>query len=211
MATIPLRTASAPRSVEEIREETGLVMRAREGDEGAFRELFHRYAGRVYSVACGILHDATLSQDVLQEVFIRVFRSIDRFDSGRNFYTWLYQITINLSIDFLRRKARQKATAIEELGESAGADPTPEPTVAASREETSLRVRQVLDMLPLKYRVVLALRDLEGFSCEEISELMQCKNATVRWRIHQARKIFRRLWEGEEAGSQKGWGDDDEL
>lgn len=202
---------SAPRAPERMeqtnvrdKDEALLIKRCQEGDEYCFEKLFQKYQRRTYVLAYNILNDYELAKDVVQEAFVRVFRNICRFDASKNFYTWLYQIVVNLSIDFLRKRSNSKAASLEDLGDLAMAkgrgDRRPQgPVGSVSRKETSDRVRQVLNLLPPKYKVVLTLRDIEGFSSEEIAQVVQAKNSTIRWRIHQARKMFKALWNGEGA------------
>lgn len=202
------------RSQQEILDEKTTIRSCQEGDERSFQKLFEKYQRRIYAVAYNIVSDLELAKDVVQEAFVRVFKNIRRFDATKNFYTWLYQIVVNLSIDFLRKRASQRAAPLDELGD--GVRPEPKlggPDEVASREELKKKVRDCLDLLPGKYKVVLTLRDIEGFSCEEITEIVQCKNSTVRWRIHHARKLFKALWCGEgvdprELGERS---EDDEL
>jgi RNA polymerase sigma-70 factor (ECF subfamily) len=202
------------RTPAEIQDEKRLIRECQEGVEPSFQKLFEKYQRRAYAVAYNILNDAELAKDVVQEAFIRVFKNIRRFDATKNFYTWLYQIVVNLSIDFLRKRASSKAAPLDELGDgvkTSAAKPGG-PADLASRDELKKRVREMLDLLPGKYKVVLALRDIEGFSCEEISEIVHCKNSTVRWRIHQARKLFKSLWNGEGVSLKDYYeGNDDDL
>lgn len=185
------------------REEKEIIRRCQQGDEAAFRTLFDRYQRRGYAVSYNILNDAELARDVIQEAFIRVFKNIQKFDASRNFYTWLYQIVVNLSIDFLRKRSSTKAAPLDELGDGVQtARRRTGPVDTFSKEDTKRRVRETLDSLPPRYKAVLTLRDIEGFSCEEISEIVHCKNSTVRWRIHQARKLFRAVWDGEGAPNE---------
>ena len=175
--------------------EVSLLQKCQQGREDAFRELMERYQRRVYWIAFNMLGNYESAKEVSQEAFIRVFRNIARFDVRKNFYTWLYQITVNLSIDRLRKASHAKAVDIDGLGGLA--DPGPrDPADAGERTETRQRVHLFLDRLPPKYKAVLTLRDIQGFSCEEISEIVGCTNATVRWRLHRARKLFKALWEG---------------
>lgn len=199
------------------RDETLLIRRCQEGDEYCFEKLFQKYQRRACVLAYNILNDYELAKDVVQEAFVRVFRNIRRFDASRNFYTWLYQIVVNLSIDFLRKRSSSKAASLEDLGDLAmlrgRGDQRPRgPAGSLSRKEVADRVRRVLSLLPLKYKVVLMLRDIEGFSSEEIAHVVQAKNSTIRWRIHQARKMFKALWNGEGADVKRyldGSEDDD--
>ncbi len=190
--------ATSQRTPAEIQEERNLIRQCQNGGETAFQKLFEKHQRRAYAVAYNIVSDFELAKDVVQEAFIRVFKNIRKFDATKNFYTWLYQIVVNLSIDYLRKRASSRAAPLDELGDGA---PTKMkfggPADSASKDELKKRVHEMLEQLPGKYKVVLALRDIEGFSCEEISEIVHCKNSTVRWRIHQARKLFKTLWNGE--------------
>ena len=179
--------------------EVALIRKCQEGREDAFRELVEKYQRRVYWIAYNMLSNYDTAREISQEAFIRVFRNIARFDVGRNFYTWLYQITVNLSIDRMRKLSHGKTVDIDGIGGLE--DPGPrDPALAGERTETRRRVHQALDLLPPKYKAVLTLRDIQGFSCEEISEIVGCTNATVRWRLHRARKLFKTLWEGKRVG-----------
>lgn len=174
--------------------EVELIRGCQQGGGEAFRELMERYQRRVYWIARNIVNNGESAREISQEAFIRVFRNIARFDVKKNFYTWLYQITVNLSIDRLRKLSHAKTVGIEEVG--AVAEKRLDPAQSGEREEHRRRVHRTLDRLPPKYKAVLTLRDIQGFSCKEIAEIVDCTNATVRWRLHRARKLFRALWEG---------------
>ncbi len=179
-------------------EEGKLIKRCQSGDQVAFKKLFERYQQKIYIASYNILGDHDIARDVVQETFVRVFKNIKNFNRGKHFYTWLYQIAINVSIDFLRKRARNRET---------GADvtiydkDTKTPTRCIVLQETKDKVRQIISMLPDKYKIVLALRDIQGLSCEEIAEIIGCKSITARWRIYQARKIFKALWTDTQPGN----------
>ncbi len=175
--------------------EVALIRKVQLGDPDAFRELMDKYQRRTYWIAFHMLNNYDTAREISQEAFIRVFRNIARFDVKKNFYTWLYQICVNLCIDRMRKVSHGKTVDIDGLGGLA--DPgRKDPADQEERAETRRRVHQLLDRLPPKYKAVLTLRDINGFSCEEISEIVGCTNATVRWRLHRARRLFRALWEG---------------
>jgi len=178
--------------------ERELIRRLQKGDEEAFRELVNRYEKRAYWVAYNMVHSHEEARDIIQEAFLRVFRSIDRFNLKMNFYTWLYQIVMNLSIDRIRRHAIFRTASLESIGDRCDAQEAPD----ASIERVELRetVRRVLDRLPPKYKAVITLRDIEGLSCKEIAEIVGCTHATVRWRLHRARLIFRKLLDKDKRG-----------
>jgi RNA polymerase sigma-70 factor (ECF subfamily) len=175
--------------------EVELLKRCQLGREDAFCELVDKYQRRTYWIAFNMVGNYETAKEISQEAFVRVFRNLARFDVKKNFYTWLYQIVVNLSIDQLRKASHAKTVDLEGMGGLA--DPGPrDPAESGERIETRRRVHLALDRLPPKYKAVLTLRDINGLSCEEISEIVGCTNATVRWRLHRARKLFKALWEG---------------
>lgn len=174
--------------------EIGLLRQCQEGKEEAFRELVERYQRRTYWIAHNLLNNYEIAQDVSQEAFLRVFRHLERFDLQKNFYTWLYQIVVNLCIDHLRKQARNRTADLDDLG--GVADDSNGPPERGAKTELRRRVHKTLDRLPPKYKVILTLRDIQGFSCEEIAQIVGCTNATVRWRLHRARKLFKAVWDG---------------
>ncbi|MBI4566742.1 MAG: sigma-70 family RNA polymerase sigma factor [Planctomycetes bacterium] len=175
--------------------EVDLIQRCQKGHEGAFRELMERYQRRTYWIAHNMLNNYDLAQDISQEAFIRVFRNLRNFDVKKNFYTWLYQIVVNLCIDHLRKMSHGRTVDLDEVG-GLPDDEKRNPHEESGRAELRGRVQKTLDRLPPKYKAVIMLRDIQGFSCEEISEIVGCTNATTRWRLHRARKLFKALWTG---------------
>ncbi len=180
------------------------IRAAQTGDQDAFAALVAQYQGRAYWVAFGLLNDAEESRDVVQEAFLRVYRSLERFDFAQNFYTWLYRIVVNLSIDRLRRVSRVRSVALDDVAEPA-APSAQEAAPGRSIEvgETSKDIRAVLDTLPPRYRTVMVLRELNGLSCKEIAGIVNSSHATVRWRLHMARKYFKAAWERRERQAQR--------
>ena len=174
-------------------DEAGLIERARDGDAAAFRVLVERYQERAFWVSRGMVGNDEDARDVAQEAFVRVFRSLDRFDLRMRFYTWLYQIVVNLSIDHLRRASKRRGLPLEVVGDVAG-ELTAEYAGLAGGELKE-RIQRVLDELPPKYKAVMVLSDLEGIGAREIAEMTGTTHATVRWRHHRARKLFREAWE----------------
>jgi RNA polymerase sigma-70 factor (ECF subfamily) len=174
--------------------EIELIKKCQEGREEAFRELVEKYQRRVYSIAWHLLSNYDTAREISQEVFLRVFRNIARFDVQKNFYTWIYQITVNLCIDRMRKLSHGKTVDIDGVGGLASPGPR-DLSESCERTETRRRVRQALDRLPPNYKAVLTLRDILGHSCEEISEIVGCTGATVRWRLFRARQLFKGVWE----------------
>ena len=171
-----------------------LVEDARLGDREAFGHLVLRYERRLLRVIERFVHDADLSEDLAQEVFLRVYERLDQYDSSRRFGPWLFRIGVNVTLDHLRRRKRRIWGM---LFTDAHRDRWPDPPTADRREELDLQqeVRQVIEQLPEKYRIVLVLRDLEGFSTSEIAAILSRREATIRWRLAEARNRFQTIWE----------------
>jgi RNA polymerase sigma-70 factor (ECF subfamily) len=188
-------------------EEYALLVRCRARDAQAFAAIVERYHERAFWVAYQLIGDVHEARDLVQEAFLRVFRAIDSFELGKNFFTWMYRIVSNLAIDHLRRSSHRSAVSLDSQLEIAG--PQTGPVVKLAAEELSQAVRTVLDLLPPRYRDVLVMRDLLDLTCKEIGLITGTKHATVRWQLHQARKLFRDAWDGEDATIQEH--DDDAL
>jgi RNA polymerase sigma-70 factor (ECF subfamily) len=138
--------------------------------------------------------DYELARDLAQETFLRVYERIDQFDPSRRFGPWLFRIGVNLTLDYLRKRKRRGRFA---LFSESPASRTPDPAVADPRAglDITQEVQAVLEQLPDKYRSVLVLRDLENFSTSEIAAIMNRKEATIRWRLAEARGRFQKIWQ----------------
>jgi RNA polymerase sigma-70 factor (ECF subfamily) len=190
--------AIAPQAQREVRrldrEEVALIQACQKGSEEAFRTLVERYQRRTYWIAYNMLGNYDLAADISQEAFLRVYKAINRFDLQRNFYTWLYQIVVNLCIDHMRKESGGRAARLDDVAEPPDVDARPADAGVESQEVREA-VHRVLAKLPHNYKTVLVLRDLQGMTCEEIAEVVGANNATVRWRLHIARKMFKDAWE----------------
>ena len=169
------------------------IQRIIAGDPDAFRPLVEHYQDRVFRIALGVIGNREEAWDVSQEAFLRVHRSLHRFQLGQSFYTWLYRIVVNLSIDALRKRSQDRTVALEESGECVGVDCPPETDL--HQQELREKVQTVLALLPPRYRAVLVLKDIEELGCWEIARVVGCTHATARWRLHKARKLFKETWE----------------
>ncbi|MFG0294788.1 MAG: RNA polymerase sigma factor [Maioricimonas sp. JB045] len=171
-----------------------LVDEARRGNQDAFGELVLRYERRLLRVIMRFVRDPDLAEDLAQETFIRAFERLDQFDPSRRFGPWLFRIGVNLTLDYLRKRKRRVWTA---LFTDSGSERWPDPAVADPRRQIELQqeIHRVIDQLPERYRTVLVLRDLENFSTSEIAAILSRKEATVRWRLAEARSRFQQLWE----------------
>jgi RNA polymerase sigma-70 factor, ECF subfamily len=170
-----------------------LIEEARRGDQSAFGVLVRRYEGRLIGVLRRFVHDYELSRDLAQETFLRTYERLEQFDPSRRFGPWLFRIGVNLALDFLRKKKRRVWPVLFSEGRAEKSlDPaTPDPRKNLDLEQ---EVRQVLEAIPEKYRTVLVLRDLENFSTSEIAAILHRKEATIRWRLAEARLKFQEVW-----------------
>ncbi len=187
-----LPLAGAPAAAPEVTD-VDLVRQVLAGSEVAFAEVVDRYQQKAFWIAFHVLGRVEDARDVTQEAFVRVFRSLHRFDFERNFYTWFYRIVMNLAIDQLRRAGTARAANLDDCAQFLeGDEDTTEP---AQTNETRGLVWQVLKSMDGKFKSVLVLRDIHGMSCREIAPILQVTHATVRWRLHRGRQIFREHWD----------------
>lgn len=157
-----------------------LVARFRAGEEAAVREVHQRYGGAVRTVARSMLSDPELVAEVVQQTFIKAWRSASSFDESREFAPWLYAIARRTAIDVLRREKRMPPTAPDE--DVAG------PSVSFERIWETWEIRQAVDDLPPGEREVVRLCNLEGFTHEEVADRLGIPAGTVKSRSARAYK-----------------------
>ncbi len=177
--------------------EARLVNNARSGDQEAFGSLVQRYERRVLKVIRRFVPDVDLAQDLMQESFLRAYERLEQFDPSRRFGPWLFRLAVNLTYDHLRKVRRRGRWS---LFSEAGDGHAPDPAAADPRSDQDLaqEVHMVLEQIPEAYRTVLVLRDLEGFCTSEVAAVTERSEATIRWRLAEARKMFREAWERRE-------------
>jgi RNA polymerase sigma-70 factor, ECF subfamily len=176
-------------------DEAELIERARKGDTGAFGILVDRYQRRVVGVAMAVVHSQEDALELAQESFVRAFENLNKFESRSSFSTWLYRITANIAIDFRRRERRhptmrgeEAETEIQKLPSNVG-----DSFKEAQRGEMSRRIKDALDQLTPEHRAAILLREVEGLSYDEISDVLQCPRGTVMSRLHYARNHLREI------------------
>lgn len=169
-----------------------LVAAALAGDNEAFRHLIQRYEKRTFWLARGMLRNDEDARDVAQDAFLRVHRSLAKFDQALKFEHWLKRIVINLCIDSLRKRKRRSSVDLESVAEVEGRPRGPDVLEAS---ELKGRVAATLDQLPPVYRAVMVLRDLQGVDAKKAAEITGVTHGTLRWRHHRARQLFREAWE----------------
>lgn len=171
-----------------------LIDAARKGSQEAFEGLVNKYERRLRSVVKRFVFDPDNVDDLVQETFFRVYQRLHQFDPARRFGPWLFQIGVNLCLDFHRRRRRR---IWGRLFSQAAKETVYDPPQVDPREQTELQqeVRAVLEQVPEKFRIVVILRDLENFSTSEIAAILKRKEATIRWRLGEGRLHFQALWE----------------
>lgn len=179
----------------EIDDDFSLIKRFIEGDETTFRTLVYRHKEKVRNIVYLTMNYSDSVDDIAQEVFITVYKNLKYFRFESQFTTWLYRITINKCRDHLRKlKIRNIFTPVKDIEEVHGYNHINE------NMDIPDIVRKAISKLPEKLRVPLLLKDIEGFSYQEIADTVQCEIGTVKSRIFRARESLRNIlkpYEGE--------------
>lgn len=172
-----------------------LIARAQEGDSHSFDLLVRRYQRKIYFLAYRMVKNHDAADDVAQETFIKAYFAIKSFRIGYSFYTWLYRICVNLSINFLKRQKlvipesqfEEQVSPLEK--EASGADPSSQ----LALKEIESKIEKAIDSLPPKYKAVLVLRLYEDMSYEEIAETLKISAGTVMSRLFRARERMQEM------------------
>ena len=184
-------------------EEAEAIATLQAKDPEAMERLVHDHAHRIYGAILRLVHDPDEAQSLVQETFLQAFRSLDAFRGHSKVSTWLYGIAMNVTRDHLRKKTRQRRVLSEQHlawlqpyytwrgthAERAAWDPE---RMMEKRERARL-VREAIDQLPERYRIVLTMRDLEELSTAEVAEALSISEGSVRVRLHRARNALRKL------------------
>jgi RNA polymerase sigma-70 factor (ECF subfamily) len=177
-----------------------LVDQARKGDQDAFRGLVERYQRKAFAVALGIVRDRDDANDICQEAFLRAYRGLERFDGDAQFFTWLYRILHNLSIDHIRRRSFQ-ASSLDDADKAApiaDASPEADPSRRIDRQRLCARLDDALAQLTPVHRAVIMLREVQGLSYQEIADTVGCSIGTVMSRLFHARRKLLKAIEANE-------------
>jgi RNA polymerase sigma-70 factor (ECF subfamily) len=180
-----------------------LVSRSQQGNTAAFEELVSRYRGKVYGLVYGMARNDQDAQDLCQETFIRAWQSLGRFRGQSSFYTWLYRIATNLTIDKVRRKQRSPFVEFDGRSQSDSDEPrmpeavtTNRPSDDAQRSDIRVAIDNAMEKLTPEHRAVVLLKDFEGLEYKEIAKIVGCSPGTVMSRLFYARRHLQRLLKG---------------
>jgi RNA polymerase sigma-70 factor (ECF subfamily) len=160
-----------------------VIRRAQRGDTAAFAQIVDEFQTPIFNYVLRLVRDHGLAEDLTQEIFLRVYQRLGRYSFRSKFSTWLFQVAKNRVVDELRSRERRPQAATDlEFVPVAVSDPPVE------RIATIAALWRAVEALPLDLRMSLLLRDVTGFTYEEIAEILETTLATVKWRIYQARE-----------------------
>jgi RNA polymerase sigma-70 factor, ECF subfamily len=179
------------------REDSELVRSCLEGNVDDFRGLVEKYQQRIYMVVYGIVLNREEARDLTQEVFLKAYRSLEKFKGNSQFYTWLYRIAFNLSLDAKRKIANRVQVEYDDSLSIANSENhyrgrASRPDRVALRKELYDRILRGLETLSDEQRTAIILREWEGHSYDEISKIMNCSTGTVMSRLHYAREKLKK-------------------
>ena len=176
-------------------DELALVQRCRDGDLGAFEELYRTHAGRLYSVAVRLLGNPADAEDLLQEIFLAAHRKLDTFRGEAALGTWLYRLATNLCLDHLRSRTGRSNQMTDSLEDETGLFDTATAGLA-EQTVTKMDLERALARLPEGCRAAFVLHDVEGLEHREVAEILGIAEGTSKSQVHKARFKLRTLLAG---------------
>lgn len=194
IASAPYNTPATPRPVEPV-DERALVTSAKQGDLSAYDELVRLYQERIYATIYHMTANHEDSNDLAQESFIKAYRALKSFKGDSSFFTWVYRIAINKTINFLKQRKKRVQMSLNDLDFNAEHDPDLIALISDKTPRRDLNLTELQEklneaMLKLSevHRLVVTLHDVQGLSHDEISRIMDCNTGTVRSRLFYARQ-----------------------
>jgi len=168
---------------------TALVTAAKAGDQRAFEALVRRYRKRIFALALHLIGSASEADDITQDVFLNAYRALPAFEGRSQFFTWVYRMTVNRSLNARRDRARRSEDGDDPRLELAVAvDAHSNPGRAAELRQTYARLLRALDALPADMRTTVILVSLQGMSHGEVAVVQNVREGTIAWRMHEARR-----------------------
>jgi RNA polymerase sigma-70 factor, ECF subfamily len=169
---------------------TALVAAAKAGDARAFEALVSRYRKRIFALALHITRSASEADDIAQDVFLKAFRALAEFEGRSQFFTWVYRMTVNRSLNVRRDRARRGENMLDDprLELAVAVDARSDPAREAELRQTYARLLRALDSLPVDMRTTVILVSLQGLSHGEVAVVQKVSEGTIAWRMHEARR-----------------------
>jgi RNA polymerase sigma-70 factor (ECF subfamily) len=168
---------------------SSLVDAAKAGDQRAFEALVRRYRKRIFALALHITRSASEADDITQDVFLKAYRALAEFEGRSQFFTWVYRMTVNRSLNARRDRARRGEEPDDPRLELAIAvDARSNPARATELRQTYARLLRALDGLPVDMRTTVILVSLQGLSHGEVAVVQNVSEGTIAWRMHEARR-----------------------
>ncbi|AKJ65179.1 RNA polymerase sigma factor [Kiritimatiella glycovorans] len=174
-----------------------LVRRVQQGDAGAYEDLVRRHHARIYGLVYNMTSNREDAEDLTQEIFLKAYRSLSRFQGRSSFYTWLYRIALNMTINYRKKRNRKQALSLDEMVGEVKTDPAytrlhadESPFRNANISEFQKKLNSALQSLSDKHRTVVVLHDIQGLPHNEIAKIVGCSVGTVRSRLFYARQIL---------------------
>jgi RNA polymerase sigma-70 factor (ECF subfamily) len=169
---------------------TALVDAAKAGDRGAFAALVTRYRKRIFALALHITRSASEADDITQDVFLKAYRALPEFEGRSQFFTWVYRMTVNRSLNVRRDRARRGEDMLDDprLELAVAVDARSDPRREAELRQSYARLLRALDSLPADMRTTVILVSLQGLAYGEVAVVQKISEGTVAWRMHEARR-----------------------
>lgn len=194
--TIALEAPAEPPATTQPIDDRQLVRQAQEGHLGAFDELIRRYQERVYATVYHMTSNHEDANDLTQEAFVKAYKALSSFKGDSSFFTWVYRIAVNKTINFLKqRKNRHNSMSLNDLDFNAEHDPDLVALVSEKNPRRDMglvelqeKLNEAMQKLSETHRLVVTLHDIQGMSHEEIAQIMGCNTGTVRSRLFYARQ-----------------------
>ena len=196
MQSLATATRAPESTTADIDKEPEIVARAVNGDRPAFEELYHKYVRKIYNLVYRMVGSAQEAEEVTQEVFYQAYKNLTGFQGRSKFYTWIFRIATNVSLQYVKRQVRHKRdTSFEEVidaqmpttGAASGTDPEKEVQSRALYRALDLAVKR----LPPNQRAVMILGPIQGHSYEQMAQILGTNEEVIKGRLHRARENIR--------------------